>query len=355
MEDIVNKAVLFDYFSGRVSPLQKKSVEHWLSELSNRELYYQWLHEWELERLQTNTNWQPMFEKTAHRIHHTPPESPPAEEQRPASWSLSRTGEWMRRHGLLAASVVLVLMAASWWFRDVLLYKTVQTSFGETRRLTLPDGSVVILNANSTLRFARWFGSSWLPNPTSFGKQRTDAAQAIQQQRTVELTGEADFAVRHLPDQQRFVVLTPKGLNVTVLGTQFTVYSRERATRVALRSGRVELTTRQPTRSPLIMNPGDLVTLNRQGKLALTRTAHPEAMAAWVDHRFEFERTSLREVAQLLHENYGLTVTIANAQLASRTISGSFTARNANELLQLISQLLQVNYIRENDRVSFTD
>lgn len=103
------------------------------------------------------------------------------------------------------------------------------------------------------------------------------------------------------------------------------------------------------------MAPGDLVTLNRQGKLALTRTAHPEIMAAWKDHRFNFDQTSLREIADILHENYGLTVTLGTSQLAGRTISGSFTARNANELLKLIAQLLQINYIRENDRVSFTD
>lgn len=254
----------------------------------------------------------------------------------------------MRRGGLLAASVVLMLLAGSWGFSDLLLYQTIRTNFGETQVVTLPDESVVTLNANSSLRFLRWFGNAWVGNLLTIN-------QTYRNQRTVELTGEADFSVRHLPDQQRFVVLTPKGLNVTVLGTQFTVYSRERGTRVALRSGRVELTTQQDAKTPLIMKPGDLVTLTRQGKLALTRTAHPEAMAAWKDHRFQFERTSLREIAQLLHENYGLTVTIANDQLASRTISGSFTARNANELLQLISQLLQINYIRENDRVSFTD
>jgi ferric-dicitrate binding protein FerR (iron transport regulator) len=158
-----------------------------------------------------------------------------------------------------------------------------------------------------------------------------------------------------MPDLQRFVVVTPKGLNVIVLGTQFTVFSRERGTRVALRSGSVQLTTTQKTTSPLIMRPGDLATLNRQGKLALTRMAHPEVMASWKNHRFEFEQTALREIADMLHENYGLTVTIDKPQLASRTISGSFTARSANELLQLVAQLLQINYIRENDKVSFTD
>ncbi|MVM36690.1 DUF4974 domain-containing protein [Spirosoma sp. HMF3257] len=345
MEDIINKAVLFDYFSGRVSPLQKKSIENWLSEQGNRELYYQWLHEWELNRLQTNANWQHVYDKTAQRINDEPLSLQPSDVLPQNPWQLGRLGEWISRSGMLAASIVLVLMVCGWLFRDALLYQTIYTGFGETKDLTLPDGSTVTLNANSTLRFAR-FG---------FGEWTIAADAAHQNPRTVELTGEADFSVRHLPDHQPFVVMTPKGLNVTVLGTQFTVFSRERATRVALRSGRVQLTTQQTMLQPLMMQPGDLATLNRQGKLALTRTAHPEAMAAWKDHRFEFEQTSLREVAAMLHENYGLAVTIENSQLANRTISGSFTARNANELLQLIAQLLQINYIRENNHVSFTD
>ena len=349
MEDLVNKAVLFDYFSGRVSPLQKKSVENWLSEGSNRELYYQWLHEWEMNRLQTNANWQLVYEKTAQRINDS---SPAVEEQEPPSqtWDISRWNGWVSRSGLMAASVALLLMVGGWLFRDALLYKTVRTGFGETRSLTLPDGSAVTMNANTSLRYSRWFGTS-----VGVGNLTLVADSARENPRLVELAGEADFSIRHLPTNQRFVVTTRRGLNVTVLGTQFTVFSRERATRVALRSGRVQLTTEQKNGSPLIMAPGDLVTLNRQGKLALTRTAHPEIMAAWKDHRFNFDQTSLREIADILRENYGLTVTLGTSQLGSRTVSGSFTAQNANELLKLIAQLLQINYIRENDRVSFTD
>ena len=341
MEDIISKAVLFDYFSGRVSPIQKKSIESWLADSANRDVYYQWLHEWELSRLQTNANWQRAYEKTALRVDNTPSVSYQTDKSPPNQWQISRVRHWVSRSGLIAASVALALVVSGWLFRDALLYQTVRTGFGETRSLTLPDGSAVTLNANSSVRFSR-FG---------FGEQTLFS----QSHRTVMLTGEADFSVRHLPNHQRFIVTTPKGLNVTVLGTQFTVFSRERATRVVLRSGRVQLTTQQKNEPPLIMQPGDLVTLSPQGKLALTHTAHPEAVIAWKDHRFSFEQTPLREIADMLHENYGLTVTIETTQLANRTISGSFTAQNANEVLQLIAQLLQINYIRENNRVSFTD
>jgi len=343
MEDIINKAVVFDYFSGRVTPLQKKSVENWLSEQANRELYYLWLHEWELNSLQTNANWQVVYEKTTQRINDT---SFVGAEQKlpPTTWTISRPAGWVSRSRRLAASLLVVVLACGWLYRDGLLYRTVRTGFGETRSLLLPDGSSVALNANSVLRFPR-FG---------FGEWTLATDPAHENPRLVELSGEADFSVRHLANHQRFVVRTARGLTVTVLGTQFTVFSRERATRVALRSGRVQLTTRQRN-TPLIMQPGDLVTLNRQGKLALTRTAHPETMAAWKNHRFDFDQTSLQELADLLHENYGLTVTISESQLASRTISGSFTAQNANELLKLIAQLLQINYIREDNRVLFTN
>ena len=348
METIITKAVLFDYFSGRVSPIQKKSVESWLALQNNRELYYEWLHEWERQHQQTPIDWEAAFEQTTRRIN-GPTVDAPKDADVPLAW-------WQRiTHGTgrvwqLAASVVMVLGLGGWLFRDTLLYQTVRTDFGETRSLTLPDGSAVTLNANSSLRYPRWFGIQAF----KIGN-RTTPMLNDQRARTVELTGEADFSIRHLPDHQQFVVRTPKGLTVTVLGTEFTVFSRERHTRVALRSGRVQLTMPQRSQLPLMMRPGDLVTLSQQGRLTLVRTAHPEALAAWKDHRFTFEQTSLREIADILHEDYGLTVTIENSQLASRTISGSFPARNANEVLQLVAQLLQINYSREDNRVSFTD
>lgn len=339
MEHIINKAVVFDYFSGNVTPLQKKSVELWLAEANNRAYYYQWLHEWELAHPQTNTDWQQAFERTAGRLSEPFLKVQPGEPIDRRSW-LS-WGGW--KPWLMAATLVLVLVLGSWLFRNPLRYQTVRTGYGETRTLTLSDGSVVTLNANSSVRYPRFgFGHGWLAASTNT--------------RTVQLTGEADFSVRHLPNHQQFVVTTPKGLQVTVLGTEFTVMSRARKTQVVLRSGKVELTLAQrASQQPLTMRPGDLVTLGRGDKLALRRTAHPEAAVAWKNHRFTFEQTSLREVAALLEENYGLTVVIDNPDLASRTVSGSFPARNADEILKLMAELLEINYIRDNNRVTFTD
>lgn len=333
MENLVNKAVLFDYFSGKVTPLQKKMIENWLAESANRADYYQWLNEWELANLQSTADWQQAFARTASRVNAPfqiirPDDDEPTEIPHQRPWLL---GNW--RPWLVAAT--LVLMLGGWLFRDAIRYQTVRTGYGETRALTLTDGSTITLNANSSVRFARWFGQS---------------------ARRVYLTGEADFTVRHLPDHQPFVVSTAKGLNVTVLGTEFTVLSRSRKTQVVLRSGKVALTmAQQAGKPPLMMRPGDLVTLGPAGQLAKRQTPHPEAAADWKQHRFTFEQTSLREVAALLEENYGLSVVIETPELASRTVSGSFPARDADEVLKLMAELLQINYSHTNNRVIFSE
>ncbi|GAB4033863.1 FecR family protein [Spirosoma gilvum] len=342
MEELVNKTLVFDYFAGKVSPLQKKSIEHWLAQPGNQDIYYQWLHEWELTNLQLTTNWQNAFQTTRQRIGATVRVAGPFEDVPVRWWDNRRMGVWVA-----AASVLLILGIGNWLAGDVIRYKTIETGFGETKHCQLPDGSVVELNANSRIRFPRFgFGS----------ESRIPLLSVGTAGRQVELIGEADFSVRHLPNHQRFVVLTPKGLAVNVLGTQFTVFSRERRTQVVLRSGKVALTLPKQSNEPaLIMKPGDLVTLDAQGKLALKQTLHPENASSWKQHRFTFETTSLREIAQTLHDNYGLTVNIEGEELANRTISGAFPAQDANELIKLVADLLQINYHRDNNDVTFTN
>lgn len=342
MEELVNKTLLFDYFVGQVSPIQKKLIENWVAQPGNRDLYYQWLHEWELTNPQLTTNWQTAFNNTKQRIGNTVPNNL-SPERIPLRWWTSR---WIGVF-MAAASLLFVLGIISWLAADLVRYQTVETGYGETKKYVLPDGSVVDLNANSSIRFPR-FG---------FTKNSVFASLLnIPEERRVALTGEADFSVRHLPSHRRFVVVTGNGLNVNVLGTQFTVFSRDSRTQVVLRSGKVELTMPKQMNQPaMTMKPGDLAMLDAQGKLAIRQTAHPENLSAWKQHRFSFETTSLREIAQMLRDNYGLTVTIEGDSLANRTISGSFPAQDANEVIKLIAELLQINYFRENNNVTFTN
>ena len=327
MNQSITKDTIFDHFAGRLTTLQRKLVEEWLQEPLHRELYYEWLEDWERGHLQCITDAETALLTSLNQIDHQP-----EAEVRPLS---TRPAPFRRRWMAVAATITLCLTAGLYASRLHWFYRSIGTDYGEVRRETLPDGSLVTLNAHSILKFPR-FG---------FGRHRE-----------VLLTGEASFSVRHTLHNQRFVVRTPKGVDIVVLGTEFNVYARPRGTRVVLNRGKIQLnyhSRTQPTRK-MLMQPGDQISLDQTGKLAIRRGTNAAAATAWQQHRFSFSATSMREIAALIKENYNLTVEL-KPQLAQRTVSGSFRARNANEFLQIVAELLEINYGRQGNTVTFFD
>ena len=47
MKTDINKIMVFDYFAGNLTPLQRKKIENWLQSPQNEELFYLYLEEWE--------------------------------------------------------------------------------------------------------------------------------------------------------------------------------------------------------------------------------------------------------------------------------------------------------------------
>lgn len=334
MKRDISKELIFSHFAHKSSLLQRKMIDEWLQVEANEEQYFAWLEEWENTHPQylpkseaALENYEAFLKANPHS--QLPAELPPSE---PAISSNRRY--WFR--WLAAASVVLVLGSVGWFLRGSFLYQTYQTSFGETKSVLLPDGSKVTLNANSLLRFPR-FG---------FGTKN----------REVFLKGEASFSVTHTPDHQKFVVKTNKQFEVVVLGTEFSVYARQRISKVVLSKGKVQVRYQQGrTQRQIMLKPGDLVTLDRQNNMDKKAVSHPQNYAAWEQKRFVFEETSLQDVAYLLQENYGLEVEIKDKELSERVIMGSFRAENVDQLLQSISELLDISVVRQGNRVQLSD
>lgn len=344
MNTTVSPELLYDYFAGRVTALQRQTIAEWLRDPANEETFYHCLDEWERRKPQyiaDPTDALPTYRAFLQQTHAPP--AAPAQETTPTPTPVLQVARraWLSLGTLLAASVTLLLLAGGWLLRDQLRYRTIQTAYGETRSIWLDDGSTVVLNANSSLRVPRFGFGRALWGPRS---------------RQVQLVGEAAFAVTHTPDDQRFVVHTTKGLDVVVLGTEFTVFSRPRETKVVLAKGKVLVNypAAQQTKQ-LTLRPGDVVALDSGGQLKRATTRKPRDFAAWQRHEYIFSNTSLREVSQLLHENYGLTVRIVGNDLPKQTLTGSFHAENVDELLQAISDVMGINVVRHDQQVVLND
>jgi len=334
MEAEINKELLFNHFARKSSPLQRELIAKWLREAGNEERYYEWLEEWETRNpqymAQTETAVQSYVSFINEHPHTADEPTANTPSLQPRLWLLNRT------YWLVAACFLLIAGSCVVLFRDELRYQTYTTAFGETQTIQLADNSLVVLNANSSLQVPRW----------GFGSQT----------REVILTGEANFSVTHTPTDQKFVVKTPKNVQVTVLGTEFTVFARKRGARVFLNKGKVKLQYQDGrTAKQLTMKPGDLVTLDAQNHFALKAAKPSQQKPIWNEKRFVFEETTLEEVAYLLEDNYGLQVAISDSALAGRVLMGSFRADNVDQLLLSISELLDINVVRQGNQVQITN
>lgn len=169
--------------------------------------------------------------------------------------------------------------------RDI-SYATLKTPRGGQYRLTLPDGSKVILNAASSITY-----------PTAF----TD------QQRKVELQGEAFFEVAKNREQP-FVVATDQQ-QVIVTGTTFNVnaYGDNNRTVTTLVSGSVHVKSNSSS-ATAILKPGQEAVWSN-GTLR-TKDVDTHVATGWSEGVFAFQYTSLAEILPQLERWYDIQVDI---------------------------------------------
>lgn len=227
----------------------------------------------------------------------------------------------------IAASVVILLGISFWWLHQPVTY---QAAYGETEEITLPDGSQVVLNANSTLYRDRF----WNRN----------------NEREIWLEGEAYFSVVHTETHTKFLVHV-NGLAVEVLGTSFNVWKRKDKVRVVLDEGKVKLSSKD-LQKPLIMQPGELVEIEENEEEPLRKTVNTALYTAWKDHKLVFERTPLKEIAGLIEHNYGLTVQVhGDSSLLERPFTYTLMGNDLDLLLNTLSESLNLDIARRGQHI----
>ncbi|SES84011.1 FecR family protein [Prevotella sp. kh1p2] len=239
-------------------------------------------------------------------------------EERPA-----RTVRLWRR---VAAAVAVVLLlagtaAVTWRLAGSRAesYCTLTAPMGSKSRLALPDGSVVWLNAGSTLRYSTLFGHK---------------------NRRVELSGEGYFEVaKH--NGAEFTVHT-SGYDVVVKGTKFDVsaYSDDQFITTSLMEGSVLI---NHGRDHLMMKPGEMVTLDTATG-EFTKTAVTSDGRAWLHNMADFDDITLADLAKILSRQYDVQIHIKSAQAAAVRLSISL--RNKETIDEVLDALQKVTGTR---------
>ncbi len=256
----------------------------------------------------------------------------PGAEARLAAKS-SGPGKRLRRKQVWAGAAALLIAAAAGLFfaSGPTVYST---GIGEQASFSLQDGSVVVLNAQSSLEL-----------------------DYTQSERTARLaSGEALFNVKEDPARP-FQVVTELAL-IRAVGTSFNVRQRDGKTAVTVVAGIVDVQSldawrddeeTRPNREGAARLPGGggaaaggnapagggglvRLTAGQQARIeeqaagVVVIDANIETATSWRERRLVFESRALSEVAAEFNLYSNARIVIGNADLAAKLISGAFDA-----------------------------
>ncbi|SFW88253.1 FecR family protein [Chitinophaga sancti] len=254
----------------------------------------------------------------------------PTDETIDASWErhldniqqLTETKPVLRRVLLRVAAVLTgILIIAGAWFmlhsrgEDQMV---ASTGFGELKHVLLPDGSWVDLNANSKITYKN---------------------------REVWLEGEAFFDVKQL--SQQFLVHT-KDLTVTVLGTVFDIRQRRSKTEIVLQSGKIKLSFKNSKAGDIIMNPGQLVSYNREHQQSETISTSPEKFSAWKNQRLILMDPKVSDILIYLEDNFGKKIIMEDPELNNRMVNGPILISSLDDALFVLSTVLNTEIVKRD-------
>ena len=245
-----------------------------------------------------------------------------------------------RHWGQIAASILL-LFASGLTILYYIQHQELQTLAEQdvivrsgdsgTSQVSLPDGTLVRLNANSSLTYQQNFG---------------------QDNRKVKLSGEGYFEVKK-NTEKKFIVNTGY-IDVTVLGTKFNLYAYEDKDiiEMALVEGHVNVSTSQPPYQTICVKPNEKVTYNKyDNKLNIEKTT-TKIETAWLNKELVFREEKLENVFQCLSRKFRVKFSIDSSVSVDDVYTGAFDDEKIEDILEVLKIHYGFNYTVKDGKIN---
>jgi len=196
-------------------------------------------------------------------------------------------------------------------------WSTKQNPTGLKSQIQLPDGTMVWLNAESTLKYPNQFDSAG---------------------REVFLVGEAFFDVAR--DETKPFTVHAGGLTTTALGTSFSVtsYPKEENISVALLTGKVIVREEEGKElNSMVLAPGEQA-IYTESKHEFFRTIFDyDISLGWKDGLLAFKEADFAHIKRKLERWYGVQIEIKGVPRKSWKISGTFKNQSLERVLERLA------------------
>ncbi len=205
--------------------------------------------------------------------------------------------------------------------------QTYTTRLGESRDVTLDDGSVMHLNTNTSV-----------------------AVILSPDQRDVRLDrGEALFEVT--PHAARPFVVTMGPKRVRVVGTAFNVLRHEGRVVVSVEKGKVAVSHGDNDRAAAALTPGDRYIGNETSATYQVVHVDPATIGVWREGQLVFEDAPLSQIVSELNRYFAHPVVIPEPDVQGLRFSGILRIDEESAVLRRLAAFLPITVQPETDRV----
>ena len=244
----------------------------------------------------------------------------------------SRKGKWIQVVQRAAAILLLPLLTFSIWqysqinnFNHAIAQNSITTPPTLRSVFTLPDGTKVWLNGNTTITYPTFFK----------GKERL-----------VELNGEAYFKVAH-NKQQPFIVNIGK-IFIEAVGTEFNcmAYNDDNKNETLLTEGKVNILLKgmKGRKTVATLSPNEMVVFDNNQQHFNIRKVDPTKYIAWKKGQIIFKNDALSDVFQRLERWYNVEFVYDDNLKKDYAFTGSFEGEELTQILNYIELTTPVRF-----------
>lgn len=238
--------------------------------------------------------------------------------------SIGASKRWLQ----MAAAVIVILVGG--WFANTFFNNTDTLEVVQTRQTvladTLPDGSVVTLNKNSSIEYNK-----------KFTKGKT---------RALKLQGEAFFNVT--ANKEKPFVIAVNDVEVKVVGTSFNIKTVNGQTEVIVKTGIVEVTRNGNT---VRLTPNEKIITPVKDTVLVKSVITDKLYDYYQSKEFVCDNTPLWRLTEVLNEAYGTTIVLGRPELRNLRINTTFNNESLDHILTIIAQTFQLQIVKKENQI----
>ncbi|WP_372634378.1 FecR family protein [Fodinibius sp.] len=252
---------------------------------------------------------------------------------------------------LVRAAAAILLMAFIGWFSwqyidesnietvssiSQVEMQSVNTENGERAQLTFSDGTVITLNAASSLKYPKAFQEA---------------------KREIKLKGEAYFEVAS--NTEKPFVVHVNNVEVEVVGTKFNVRAWEEDSEVSVgvREGKVAVNSvsedHRQQKDRVLLTEGQYTSVIEGKGLTHVQNIDIEKHLLWINGGLYFDNTPFKNVFRQIEREFNVDITVEDKDILEVPFTSTFEDVKLEKILKVLSASMKMEYRKEEQNIMF--